>query len=143
MFSQEIAENVITVPEVIKEIKSKRQVRRLVTLPYDIQVKDPNVEHIQFVSEFSKKTGDYLSLSSADLKVIALTYQFEIEKFGKCHLKSEPLSKETVSTSSYNAEEQMKTAFGKEIIPEIKFDSIDLNKSSELSLINNSTEGNM
>ena len=31
------------------------------------------------VTEFSKKTGDYVSLSSVDLKLIALVYQLECE----------------------------------------------------------------
>ena len=31
------------------------------------------------VTEFSKKTGDYVSLSAVDLKLIALVYQLECE----------------------------------------------------------------
>jgi hypothetical protein len=42
------------------------------------------------VTEFSKKTGDYPSLSATDIKVIALTYQLEKEKVGTDHLKKEP-----------------------------------------------------
>ncbi|KYM82393.1 Ras-related protein Rab-2 [Atta colombica] len=44
----------------------------------------------QGVTEFSKKSGDYISLSATDLKVIALTYQLEKEKVGSAHLKEIP-----------------------------------------------------
>jgi rRNA maturation endonuclease Nob1 len=42
------------------------------------------------VTEFSKKTGDYPSLSATDLQVLALTYQLEAEFVGVSHLKQEP-----------------------------------------------------
>lgn len=49
------------------------------------------VEHLLFsVTEFSKKTGDYPSLSATDIQVLALTYQLEAEFVGVSHLKQEP-----------------------------------------------------
>lgn len=45
------------------------------------------------VTEFSKKTGDYPSLSATDIKVLALTYQLELENVGLQHLKTEPAVK--------------------------------------------------
>ncbi|XP_015108916.1 RNA-binding protein NOB1 [Diachasma alloeum] len=87
---QEVGENIITEQSVINEIKSKRQLRRLVVLPYDLVIKDVFPENIQFVTEFAKKTGDYTSLSATDIKVIALTYQLEKEKVGTDHLKESP-----------------------------------------------------
>ena len=48
------------------------------------------------VTEFSKKTGDYASLSATDIKVMALTYQLEVEANGKEHLKTEPTIKKTI-----------------------------------------------
>lgn len=47
------------------------------------------------VTEFSKKTGDYPSLSATDIKVLALTYQLELEHVGCQHLKKEPEVKVT------------------------------------------------
>lgn len=47
--------------------------------------------------EFSKKTGDYPSLSATDLKVIALTYQLEKEFCGTEHLKSAPIAQRSVT----------------------------------------------
>ena len=42
------------------------------------------------VVQFSKKTGDYASLSLTDIKVLALTLQLEWERVGRDHLRSEP-----------------------------------------------------
>ncbi|KAL3280598.1 hypothetical protein HHI36_003830 [Cryptolaemus montrouzieri] len=94
---QNAAENIITCQEVIDEITNKRQLRRLVVLPYDLQVKNVFPENIKAVTEFSKKTGDYASLSATDIKVMALTYQLEKEKVGTNHLRSEPLYKRDVN----------------------------------------------
>lgn len=44
---------------------------------------------MSLVTEFSKKTGDYPSLSATDIKVLALTYQLELEHVGSQHLKTE------------------------------------------------------
>lgn len=96
---QEIAENVYTVQEVIDEITNDRQRRKLVVLPYDIAVKDVFTENLKFITEFSKKTGDYTSLSATDLKIIALTYQLEKEKVGTEHLKNEPTMQKLVKVT--------------------------------------------
>lgn len=88
----------ITVPEVVKEIKNKRQLKRLCVLPYDLVIDEPSPESVQHVIAFAKKTGDYLSLSSADLKVIALTYQLECELVGKDHLRSDPVVSKTIAS---------------------------------------------
>lgn len=45
---------------------------------------------LRLVTEFSKKTGDYPSLSATDIQVLALTYQLEAEIVGAAHLKKEP-----------------------------------------------------
>lgn len=51
------------------------------------------------VTEFSKKSGDYTSLSATDIKVIALTYQLEKEKVGTAHLKDAPTIRAITSTA--------------------------------------------
>ena len=40
------------------------------------------------VTEFSKQTGDYASLSAVDLRVLALTYQLEKEYVGTEHIRT-------------------------------------------------------
>ena len=54
--------------------------------------------------EFAKKTGDYLSLSSADIKVIALTYQLEKELVGTGHLRCDPVQAKTIASRDKPAE---------------------------------------
>lgn len=90
----------ITVPEVVSEIKNKRQLKRLCILPYDLVVDEPSPESVQHVIAFAKKTGDYLSLSSADIKVIALTYQLEKELIGTAHLRNEPIVAKTIASKT-------------------------------------------
>lgn len=43
------------------------------------------------VIEFSKKTGDFASLSIPDIKVLALTYTLEVQANGSEHIRKEPL----------------------------------------------------
>lgn len=95
---QNHADYLITVPEVVNEIKNKRQLKRLCVLPYELVVDEPSPEAVQYVITFAKKTGDYLSLSSADIKVIALTYQLECELVGKQHLRTEPVIAKTIAS---------------------------------------------
>ncbi|CAD5117126.1 DgyrCDS5934 [Dimorphilus gyrociliatus] len=90
---QGLTEHVVTVNEVISEIKDKRTKESLQVLPYEFTLKSPDVEALHHVTNFSKKTGDYASLSATDLKVIALTFALEKEVNGTDHLKNEPGSK--------------------------------------------------
>lgn len=102
--AQNYADFVITVPEVIKEIKNRRQLKRLCVLPYELTVDEPSAESVRHVIEFAKKTGDYLSLSSADIKVIALTYQLERELVGDAHLRTDPVQAKTIASRDKPAE---------------------------------------
>lgn len=99
---QEIGVNIITEKDVVSEITNKRQLRRLVVLPYDLSVQSAFPENIKFVTEFAKKTGDYTSLSATDVKVIALTYQLEKEKVGTEHLKEAPTIVKTINSAKRN-----------------------------------------
>uniref|UniRef100_V9ILP1 RNA-binding protein NOB1 n=1 Tax=Apis cerana TaxID=7461 RepID=V9ILP1_APICE len=92
---QNIGVNIITEQDVVNEVINKRQLRRLVVLPYDLKIKNAYSENIKFVTEFAKKTGDYISLSATDIKIIALTYQLEKEKVGINHLRTEPIIAQT------------------------------------------------
>lgn len=116
-FSQNHADYLITVPEVVKEIKNKRQLKRLCVLPYDLVVDEPSAEAVQHVIAFAKKTGDYLSLSSADIKVIALTYQLECELVGKDHLRHEPIVAKTIASKQKPAEMVDKTPLAGFYVP--------------------------
>jgi len=94
---QEFGQNLITLSEVTEEIRDKETKQRLRCLPYQLQFMEPDPESIKFVTDFSKKTGDYASLSATDIKVIALTYMLEIRHVGSNeHLKKEPTMKKSV-----------------------------------------------
>lgn len=92
----------MTCQEVIDEITNKRQLRRLVVLPYNLIIKSVFPENVKVVTEFSKKTGDYPSLSATDIKVMALTYQLEKEHVGVEHLRTEPIIKKEVNVYTKN-----------------------------------------
>ncbi|TRY74392.1 hypothetical protein TCAL_04609 [Tigriopus californicus] len=93
---RDLGQRVITLREVVAEIKDKATKERLQVLPYDLEFKEPLSEDIKIVTDFSKKTGDYASLSAVDLKVLALTYRLERELVGVKHIKTEPTTKPTV-----------------------------------------------
>ena len=92
----EFGQNLITMHEVIEEIRDKETKQRIRSLPFELQFLEPDPESIAFVTEFSKKTGDYASLSATDIKVIALTYMLEKRHVGMDHLKKEPTTKKSV-----------------------------------------------
>ncbi|XP_061163583.1 RNA-binding protein NOB1-like [Saccostrea echinata] len=96
---QNIGLKIYTVPKVVNEIKDKATLQRLQVLPYQLIPKTPTPECIKIVTEFSKKTGDYKSLSSVDIHVIALTYQLEKENVGSDHIKTVPDNKIEWTTS--------------------------------------------
>ncbi|XP_062967123.1 RNA-binding protein NOB1 isoform X2 [Cynocephalus volans] len=100
---QDIGKNIYTIREVISEIRDKATRRRLAVLPYELRFKEPFPEYVRLVTEFSKKTGDYPSLSATDIQVLALTYQLEAEFVGVSHLKKEP-EKAKVSSSIQHPE---------------------------------------
>ncbi|XP_014253470.1 RNA-binding protein NOB1 [Cimex lectularius] len=93
---QDICENVITVEEVISEVKNTKQFKHIVDFPFDLQLKEVEPENVTFVTKFSKKTGDYPALSATDINVLALTYQLEKQFVGINHLKTEPIAQKSV-----------------------------------------------
>lgn len=100
---QDIGKNIYTIRDVVSEIRDKATRRRLAVLPYELRFKEPFPEYVRLVTEFSKKTGDYPSLSATDIQVLALTYQLEAEFVGVSHLKQEP-EKVKVSSSIQHPE---------------------------------------
>merc|ERR1719334_349337 len=76
---QNLSHKVFTVREVVAEIRDSATKQRLQVLPYELNFRTPSTESLNVVTEFSKKTGDYKSLSAVDLRVLALTYQLEKE----------------------------------------------------------------
>uniref|UniRef100_A0A8C9Y0M5 NIN1 (RPN12) binding protein 1 homolog n=1 Tax=Sander lucioperca TaxID=283035 RepID=A0A8C9Y0M5_SANLU len=79
-------------------------------LPYTLNFKEPHPEHIRTGDRVSKKTGDYPSLSATDIKVLALTYQLELEHVGYQHLKKEPEIKVNIQTTQRHPETPVNVA---------------------------------
>ncbi|EDV99806.1 RNA-binding protein NOB1 [Drosophila grimshawi] len=102
----EYADNVLTVPEVVAEVRNKRQIRRLCVLPFDLQVREPRPESVKHCVQFAKKTGDYASLSGIDLKVISLTYELEADTVGTEHLRNEPVVSQVIASKDKPEEMQ-------------------------------------
>ena len=69
--------------------QDKETKRRLQVLPYELSFRQPTAAGLAKVTEFSKKTGDYASLSATDLKVLAVTYDLEAQLVGTQHLNKE------------------------------------------------------
>ncbi|XP_017098089.2 RNA-binding protein NOB1 [Drosophila bipectinata] len=110
----EYAEQVLTVPEVVAEVRNKRQIRRLCVLPFDLQIREPRPESVKHCVEFAKKTGDYASLSGIDLKVISLTYELEADTVGTDHLRTEPVKAQTIA--SKEKPEELQDASNKRLV---------------------------
>jgi len=86
------AESFYTVPEVMKEVRDEKSRYFQETFPFEIKIKEPTLEALKFVTEFSKKTGDYASLSLNDIKVIALVFTLEKEiHWNVDHLRKDPV----------------------------------------------------
>ncbi|KAI7875385.1 hypothetical protein K492DRAFT_104948, partial [Lichtheimia hyalospora FSU 10163] len=86
-----VAREYYTCPEVIEEIRSSHSRQYLDQLPFEIKIEDPTENAMRAVLEFSKKTGDFASLSMPDIKVMALTYTLEERANGLDNIRSEPL----------------------------------------------------
>ncbi|KAK2530205.1 Nob1 [Columba guinea] len=107
---QDIAENLYTVPEVLAEIRDRPTRRRLAALPCELRLRRPRPDLLRLVTEFSKKTGDYPSLSAADLQVLALTCQLQAETDGPGCLRWEPQDKVQLSSTPRHPEAPLHVA---------------------------------
>lgn len=81
-----------TVPAIIDEVKDINARSRLETtiLPFLI-IRSPKPESIKFVSDFSRRTGDFSVLSKPDIQILALAYELECEfSHGDWRLRKAP-----------------------------------------------------
>lgn len=114
----------VTTQGVIDEIRDAKARHHLESLPFKLEVREPSAEAIQAVLGFSKKTGDYASLSSVDLNVLGLLYDMEKEGCSDMsHIRKEPkrILGEGKVTLSKN------TADSKEAVtpePNVKIDAV-------------------
>ncbi len=76
-----------TTADVIAEVKDPNARRRLKLLDGVLKLRKPSDNALATVIEFTKKSGDYASLSLTDIRVIALAWTLEYERNGTEFLK--------------------------------------------------------
>ncbi|XP_070506371.1 RNA-binding protein NOB1 [Chironomus tepperi] len=142
---QELAENIYTIQEVVDEVKNSKQLKNLVLLPYNLEIKQPDPEAVKIVTEFSKKTGDFATLSATDIKVVALTYDLEKQLVGTNHLRKEPIAAQTHYTAKPTEESKNRNQLPGFYNPkdgEDEWDEIeeDFDEEEEEDMAENNTE---
>lgn len=101
-------------------------------LPYDLIVKDVFPENVKIVTDFSKQTGDYSSLSATDIKVMALTYQLEKELVGVSHINTEPRVKMIVNFDKTPKQpREVKADIAGFYLPEKKIDESSIDRTED------------
>ena len=101
---QRYADHIVTVEDVIKEVRDEVSRQRIENLPYDLQTIEPTQEDIEYTVRFSKATGDFRNLSMQDMKVIALAVRFVREKLPFLELAKKPGEKRRVLNDSEKIE---------------------------------------
>ena len=80
-----------TTPAVVQEIRDAKARQSLEQLPFELLEKEPSPTSLEQVIAFSKQTGDYASLSTVDLQVLALCLDLEREGCPDLeHIRSTP-----------------------------------------------------
>jgi rRNA maturation endonuclease Nob1 len=86
------AERLVTIPEVLVELRDEQTRARLAALPFELEVREPSDEAVAAIKRFAKLTGDLPVLSAVDVRVLALTWMLEKQESGGVdHLRTEPL----------------------------------------------------
>ncbi|CAN6461733.1 unnamed protein product [Victoria cruziana] len=84
------SKRIVTVHEVLEEIRDPASRHRLASIPFPIEVMEPSPEAIKKVVNFARETGDLQILSDVDLKLMALTYTLEAQIHGTNNLRERP-----------------------------------------------------
>ena len=76
-------ETLYTTQTIIDEIRDASTRSRLENtfLPF-LSIRNPKPDSVKFVTEFSRKTGDFPVLSNADIQILALAYELDCEFHG-------------------------------------------------------------
>ncbi|KAL7646369.1 UNVERIFIED_CONTAM: hypothetical protein RMT77_003280 [Armadillidium vulgare] len=94
-------EEFFTVQDVVYEIRDKQAKDFINSLPFQLNFREPSPAAIKFIKDFTEKTGELRSLSLVDIKVLALTYELEVEAKGTSdHLRNEPVQRKPVVDTS-------------------------------------------
>ncbi|WVQ64369.1 uncharacterized protein L199_002532 [Kwoniella botswanensis] len=74
----------------LRDPKAREHWERLGLTGVEVKVENPSSEAMAAVTAFAKKTGDFSVLSSTDLSVAALTWQYEVKVNGLEGIRTEP-----------------------------------------------------
>ncbi|BFG31703.1 hypothetical protein CerSpe_179770 [Prunus speciosa] len=91
------ADKLVSVPEVMDEVRDPVSRHRLAFVPFQVQTMEPSPEALNKVIKFARATGDLQTLSDVDLKLIALTYTLEAQIHGTENLRDCPPPVHTVN----------------------------------------------
>jgi RNA-binding protein NOB1 len=83
-------DRIVTIPQVLAEIRDGSSRRALAALPFSIETQEPTNESMQAVVSFARETGDLHALSHVDMGLIALARSIEVEYYGSDHLRTRP-----------------------------------------------------
>lgn len=83
-------DRIVTIPQVLAEIRDGSSRRALSALPFSIETQEPTDESMQAVVSFARETGDLHALSTVDMGLIALARSIEVEYYGSDHLRTRP-----------------------------------------------------
>ncbi|BDA44182.1 probable RNA-binding protein NOB1 [Coccomyxa sp. Obi] len=85
-----VAEHLCTIPEVLKEVKDQKSREFLETFPHNIRSAQPTEKSVKAVMAFARDSGELHSLSTVDIKLIALAHTLEVAAHGHANLRSAP-----------------------------------------------------
>ncbi|CAA7060802.1 unnamed protein product [Microthlaspi erraticum] len=88
------ADTFVTVPVVYSEISDHVSRSRLALIP--LKTREPSSKSFSKVTKFALATGDLSTLSREDIKLIALTYELEVEVNGTKNIRDVPPPIKTV-----------------------------------------------
>lgn len=85
-----LGDTAVTIPAVLAEIRDAASRQRLATLPLGITTMEPSEESLAAVTRFARLTGDVGTLSSVDMRVLALAHMLTVAVHGDAVLRNAP-----------------------------------------------------
>ena len=124
------AKELYTVPAVVEEVRDAKARQHLEQLQSvcGLQLQTPTPKALTQITSFAKQTGDYQSLSSVDLQVLALLYDLECQAacngttdYGISHIRTTPkrtLGVGKIQSLATNAKDAKATTCAEEKVPQ-------------------------
>ncbi len=126
-----MAKRLVTIEEVISEIRDSKSRDMLLKLPFELEICSPSEEAMLEVGKFAKKSGDFASLSLVDLKVMALAYTLEVEMYdGGKHIRTEPIDNKTLQWRQEQLAAGKSAELPKRVVKAKAFEGAELESSS-------------